>query len=85
MQRFTAILAEGLSAQGAELAQTSADVLLVGETLSPVATAIEISRGTLRVVRQNLVWAIGYNSLALPLAALGARPRQASPLPVHRR
>ena len=59
---------------GAELAQTSADVLLVGNTLMPVATAIEISRGTLRVVRQNLAWAIGYNSLALPLAALGYVP-----------
>ena len=61
-------------AHGAELAQTSADILLVGETLSPVATAVEISRGTLRVVRQNLAWAIGYNSLALPLAALGYVP-----------
>ena len=61
-------------AHGAELAQTSADVLLVGNTLMPVATAIEISRGTLRVVRQNLAWAIGYNSLALPLAALGYVP-----------
>ena len=61
-------------AQGAELAQTSADVLLVGEALAPVATAVEISRGTLRVVRQNLAWAIGYNSLALPLAALGYVP-----------
>jgi Cu2+-exporting ATPase len=61
-------------AHGAELAQTSADVLLVGETLSPVATAVEIARGTLRVVRQNLAWAIGYNSLALPLAALGYVP-----------
>jgi Cu2+-exporting ATPase len=61
-------------AHGAELAQTSADVLLVGETLAPVATAVEIARGTLRVVRQNLAWAIGYNSLALPLAALGYVP-----------
>ena len=61
-------------AHGAELAQTSADVLLVGETLAPVATAVEVSRGTLRVVRQNLAWAIGYNSLALPLAALGYVP-----------
>ncbi len=61
-------------AHGAELAQTSADVLLVGNTLMPVATAVEISRGTLRVVRQNLAWAIGYNSLALPLAALGYVP-----------
>ena len=44
------------------------------ESLAPVATAIEVSRGTLRVVRQNLAWAIGYNSLALPLAALGYVP-----------
>lgn len=61
-------------AHGAELAQTSADVLLVGDSLAPVATAVDISRGTLRVVRQNLAWAIGYNSLALPLAALGYVP-----------
>ncbi|MDJ0813604.1 MAG: heavy metal translocating P-type ATPase [Woeseiaceae bacterium] len=61
-------------AHGAELAQTSADVLLVGESLAPVATAVQVSRGTLRVVRQNLTWAIGYNSLALPLAALGYVP-----------
>ncbi len=61
-------------AHGAELAQTSADVLLVGNTLMPVATAVDVARGTLRVVRQNLAWAIGYNSLALPLAALGYVP-----------
>ena len=61
-------------AHGAELAQTSADVLLVGESLAPVATAVQVARGTLRVVRQNLAWAIGYNSLALPLAALGYVP-----------
>ena len=34
-----------------------------------VATAITISRGTVRKMRQNLGWAIGYNSLALPIAA----------------
>ena len=34
-----------------------------------VATAIAISRGTLRKMRQNLAWAIGYNSLALPIVA----------------
>jgi Cu2+-exporting ATPase len=61
-------------AHGAELAQTSADVLLVGESLLPVATAVEVARGTLRIVRQNLAWAIVYNGLALPLAALGFVP-----------
>jgi Cu2+-exporting ATPase len=34
-----------------------------------VATAITISRGTVRKMRQNLAWAVGYNSLALPIAA----------------
>ena len=34
-----------------------------------VATAITISRGTHRKMRQNLAWAVGYNSLALPVAA----------------
>jgi P-type Cu2+ transporter len=34
-----------------------------------VAVAVTVSRGTLRKMRQNLAWAIGYNSLALPVAA----------------
>ena len=61
-------------AHGALLAQTSADVILIGHYLSPVATAIEVSRRTLKIVRQNLAWAIVYNAAALPLAALGYVP-----------
>jgi Cu2+-exporting ATPase len=61
-------------AQGAELAQTNADIILLGESLRPVTTAIGIARKTLRIVRQNLVWAIVYNATALPLAALGYVP-----------
>jgi Cu2+-exporting ATPase len=34
-----------------------------------VATAITIGRGTLRKMRQNLAWAVGYNAIALPIAA----------------
>jgi P-type Cu2+ transporter len=37
--------------------------------MSDVATTITISRGTLRKMRQNLAWALGYNSLAIPIAA----------------
>ena len=59
---------------GAMLAQTSADIILVGHHLSPVATAVEVSRQTLKIVRQNLAWAIVYNATALPLAALGYVP-----------
>ncbi|NIL92902.1 MAG: cadmium-translocating P-type ATPase [Woeseiaceae bacterium] len=61
-------------AHGAELAQTSADVIMLGESLAPVATAIGIARKTLRIVRQNLAWAIVYNTAALPLAAMGYVP-----------
>jgi Cu2+-exporting ATPase len=61
-------------AHGALLAQTSADIIMLGESLAPVATAVEMSRQTMRIVRQNLAWAIVYNALALPLAAAGFVP-----------
>ncbi len=56
---------------GAALAQRSADLVLSGTSLGNVPAAIEIARRTHRIVRQNLAWAIGYNLLALPLAAAG--------------
>ncbi len=59
---------------GALLAQTNADVIMIGDSLSPVTTAIEMARKTMRIVRQNLAWAIVYNTLALPLAAAGFVP-----------
>jgi Cu2+-exporting ATPase len=59
---------------GALLAQTSADIILLGESLEPVATGILLARKTLRIVRQNLAWAVVYNAVALPLAALGYVP-----------
>jgi Cu2+-exporting ATPase len=59
---------------GAMLAQTSADVVMLGESLQPVATGILLARQTMRIVRQNLAWAVVYNAVALPLAALGFVP-----------
>lgn len=61
-------------AHGALLAQTSADVIMLGDSLTPLITAVEMSRKTMRIVRQNLAWAIVYNALALPLAAAGFVP-----------
>ncbi|MGI9232964.1 MAG: heavy metal translocating P-type ATPase, partial [Woeseiaceae bacterium] len=61
-------------AQGALLAQTSADVIMLGDSLRPVITLLQMSRRTMRIVRQNLAWAIVYNALALPLAAAGLVP-----------
>jgi Cu2+-exporting ATPase len=61
-------------AHGALLAQTSADVIMLGETLEPVTLGILLAKQTMRVVRQNLAWAIVYNAAALPLAAMGYVP-----------
>ncbi len=62
------------TAEGALLAQTSADVIMLGESLSPLITLLRMSTKTMRIVRQNLAWAIVYNALALPLAAVGLVP-----------
>ncbi|MDH3265509.1 MAG: heavy metal translocating P-type ATPase [Gammaproteobacteria bacterium] len=59
---------------GALLAQTSADVILLGESLAPLVLGIRLARKTMRIVRQNLAWAVVYNAVALPLAAGGLVP-----------
>jgi len=56
---------------GAALAQRAADLVLGGKSLRRVPEAIGIARKTRHIVRQNLAWALGYNLLALPLAAAG--------------
>ena len=58
-------------AGGTPLAQTSADMVLLGAALHPLGEGIQHARRTLRIVRQNLVWAASYNAVALPLAATG--------------
>jgi Cu2+-exporting ATPase len=56
---------------GAQLAHASADMVLLTENLERLPEAIDVSRKTLRIIRQNLSWAIIYNVLAIPLAAAG--------------
>ncbi len=58
----------------ASLAQSSADVLMLGDALHPVVTLLRGARHTMRIVRQNLAWAIIYNLSAVPLAAVGFVP-----------
>jgi Cu2+-exporting ATPase len=58
-------------ASGADLAKVSADLVLLGEGLGPLVGAVETSRRMLRVIRQNLTWALLYNLVAVPLAASG--------------
>ncbi len=54
---------------GTDVAIETADVVLMRSDPLDVPTALSIGRGTLRKMRQNLGWAIGYNSVALPIAA----------------
>ena len=53
---------------GADVAVEASDVTLVGGDPRAVATAIRLSRQTRRVIRQNLVWAFGYNVVLIPVA-----------------
>jgi Cu+-exporting ATPase len=54
---------------GADLAQEAGDVLLLRTQPSSIPAALALARQTLRIMRQNLGWAVGYNLLGIPLAA----------------
>jgi Cu+-exporting ATPase len=56
-------------ANGADIAMEAGDVTLMRNDLTGVAMAIALSRGTMRVMRQNLFWAFVYNVIGIPLAA----------------
>ncbi len=56
---------------GSELAQVNADMVLLSEGLHGLADAFETAAHALRVVRQNFIWAIAYNAVAVPLAVTG--------------
>ena len=57
--------------EGAPLAQRAADLVLTGATLMRIPAAILLARRTQRIITQNLGWAMGYNVIALPIAAMG--------------
>ena len=54
-----------------DVGQTAADVLFLGDSLSPVPIAVDAARRTMRIVRQNFALAIAYNLFAVPLAMSG--------------
>ena len=54
---------------GADLAQEAGDVLLLRPDPAVISAAIGLSRQTLRIMRQNLAWAAGYNFIGIPIAA----------------
>lgn len=56
---------------GTDVAMEAADVTLMRGDLSSIPDAIYMSRKTMTNIKQNLFWALGYNSLGIPIAALG--------------
>jgi Cu2+-exporting ATPase len=60
--------------RGSALTLASADLILIGDSLEALPDALSLARRAMRVIRQNLVWATGYNLSAMPLAAMGWVP-----------
>lgn len=56
---------------GTDVAIETADLTLVNGDISKVADVMELSDATLRIIKQNLFWALGYNTIAIPVAAMG--------------
>ncbi len=56
---------------GAALTQARADLLLLGDSLAPIALALDVARSAQSRIRENLSWALLYNLLVLPLAMTG--------------
>jgi P-type E1-E2 ATPase len=58
-------------ASGTGAAMEAGAITLMRGDLNGVADAIELSRRTMRIIRQNLFWAFAYNTVGIPVAALG--------------
>jgi P-type Cu2+ transporter len=58
-------------ASGTELARINADIALLTDGIEPVLDAVVTARRTLAIIRQNFLWAVIYNAIAVPLALMG--------------
>jgi Cu+-exporting ATPase len=56
---------------GSDVALEAADITAMRGDLNGIADALQLSRRTMRIIRQNLFWAFAYNTIGIPVAALG--------------
>ncbi len=56
---------------GTDVAMETGGIVLIKNDLRDVVTAIQLSRATMRKIRQNFIWALGYNTVLIPVAAVG--------------
>ena len=56
---------------GTDIAMESAGITLLNKDFKSILTAINLSKVTMRVIKQNLFWAFGYNVILIPAATLG--------------
>ena len=61
-------------ADGTELARQTADFVILSNDMKSLSRLMGIARRTVRIIRQNLFWALSYNVLAVPAAAAGFIP-----------
>jgi Cu2+-exporting ATPase len=55
----------------AHISRATSDMVLLSSDLGTLASSVQLAGKTLKIIRQNLAWAAGYNLLALPAAVLG--------------
>ena len=57
--------------QGADISRNQADIIMLGDDISSLDDALRLADQTVGIIRQNIIWALAYNMLAIPFAMLG--------------
>ena len=65
--------------QGADISRNGSDIIITNQQLTAIHTAANLARRTRHIVHQNIIWALSYNAIAIPIAASGhAKPAVAA-------